>query len=158
MSLLKYFQNRGIEQKPEPTKPQSPPERISLATPPICHRVPGKPGLSNALDAARSAVDLAKSGYLGTAVERIEAQLQMYPDDFGLLMELAEVQALHCGNILTAEKIVTRIENNFRYEKSQREEAIARLKVWRERVEKTRFRNGFGAADAPANPESVSPV
>ena len=99
------FARRSIDEwshaKPKPEKIAAPPESID---------------------------ELLAQGYLGTVIEILEQKIKEQPGDFDLRIKLAEVHALHCGNIHQAVKIVQRIEalpasirNKFSMQKSNSE-------------------------------------
>lgn len=117
-----------------PTPNINPGARISLSAPPICRQPANHLTPASSREIRETAVHLATSGYLGTAVEHIERQLRRDPESFEMLMELAHIQAIHCGNIGIAEKIVTRIENNFAFPEEQRQQAVDQLRVWRDKA------------------------
>lgn len=70
----------------------------------------GKPKLEK-VDAPPESIDeMLAQGYLGTTIEILEQKIEEQPGDFDSWIKLAEVHALHCGNIQRAEKIVRQIE------------------------------------------------
>ncbi len=79
----------------------------------------------------RSVDDLLAQGSLGTAVEILEAQLKARPDVFELQLKLAEVHAVHCKNVLRAEKIIARLERSSKFSPEQIVLARTRLTEWR---------------------------
>jgi tetratricopeptide (TPR) repeat protein len=79
----------------------------------------------------RSVDELLAQGNLGTAVERLEEQLRTRPDDFELLLKLAEIHAVHCHNVMRAEKIIGRLERMSKASPQQIAQARAKLEEWR---------------------------
>ena len=75
--------------------------------------------------------DLLAQGSLGTAVELLEAQIKARPDDFALQLKLAEVHAVHCKNVMRAEKLIGRLERASNASPQQIELARAKLEEWR---------------------------
>jgi thioredoxin-like negative regulator of GroEL len=77
----------------------------------------------------KSVDDLLAQGFLGSAIERLEAQIKAQPQDFDLQLKLAEVYAVKCRNLPRAEKIIRQLEPNF--SPQQIESARAKLADWR---------------------------
>jgi len=75
--------------------------------------------------------ELLAAGHLGTAVEMLEQKLAAQPDDFDLLLKLAEAHGRHSGNLHRAEKIVWKIESHSAFSPEQIALAKARLAEWR---------------------------
>jgi tetratricopeptide (TPR) repeat protein len=76
--------------------------------------------------------ELLACGYLGTAIEILERKIKEQPNDFDLLMKLAEVHGLYCGNIHRAEKMIQKIEGERVFSPEQIQIAKVKLKEWRE--------------------------
>ncbi len=76
---------------------------------------------------------------LGTAVEVLERKLREQPADYETWVKLAEVYALHCGNVERAAIIIRRMEINPAFTPEQNKAAATQLKKWRE----ARQRPGF---------------
>jgi hypothetical protein len=86
--------------------------------------------------------DLLAQGSYGTAVETLKAQIEALkeqnrtqsdkpqPDAFDLQLKLAEVYALHCKNLLSAEKIVRQMELTSSVNPQQIALARAKLAEW----------------------------
>ena len=92
----------------------------------------GRRKTSPAGDVPPESVDeLLAAGHLGTAVETLERKLAAQPDDFDLLLKLAEAHGLHSGNLHRAEKIVWKIESHSAFSPEQIALAKARLAEWR---------------------------
>ena len=68
----------------------------------------------------------------GSALERLERQIEERPDDFDLWLKLAEVHAVHCGNVSRAEKIFRMARAENRFSAAQLAVAADKLKEWRE--------------------------
>jgi hypothetical protein len=81
--------------------------------------------------AAVSVDELIANGCLGTAIERLEEELKERPNDFDLWLKLAEAQAVHCGNLSRAGKIVERLKTNPAFTSEQVQQAQAKLKEWK---------------------------
>ena len=63
------------------------------------------------VDAPPESIDeLLVRGCLGTVIEVLEQKIKEQAGDFDLRIKLAEVHALHCGNVHQAGKIVQKIE------------------------------------------------
>lgn len=73
---------------------------------------------------------LARSSY-GMAVEQLENQLRAKPGDFDLQLKLAEIHAVHCKNLPTAEKIIRRLEHAPTTTTEQGALARAKVAEWR---------------------------
>jgi hypothetical protein len=76
--------------------------------------------------------DLLKLGFFGTAIERLETQIQEQPQDYDLRLKLMEVHGARCGNFPRAEKILQQIEANQRFTSEQIQQAKIKLREWRE--------------------------
>jgi|SRR5665213_1170511 len=75
--------------------------------------------------------ELLAQGFFGTAIERLEEQIETQPQDFDLWLKLAEVHAVRCKNFQRAEKIVQQMETGSSFSLQQIESARATLKAWR---------------------------
>ena len=78
----------------------------------------------------QSVDDLLAQGSYGTAVEMLKGQIKTQPDAFDLQLKLAEVYALHCKNLLSAEKIVRQMERTSNVNPEQIALARAKLAEW----------------------------
>ena len=85
---------------------------------------------------AESVDGLLAQGFVGSAVELLERQIQAQPQNFELQLKLAGVYAVNCKNLPRAEKIIRQMERNF--SPPQIESAQAKLADWRVASE-TRF-------------------
>lgn len=87
---------------------------------------------TTAAPTADSPAELLAQKSFGSAIELLEQKIASCPDDFELRLKLAEVHAIHCGNVSRAEKIfkVARAEN--RFSAGQLAMAANKLKEWRE--------------------------
>lgn len=74
---------------------------------------------------------LLAAGSLGSAVELLEHQIKVRPMDWGLQLKLAEVYAVHCRDLVRAEKIVQRLEQQPGFGTDQTTFARAKLEQWR---------------------------
>jgi len=84
------------------------------------------------VDAPPESIDeLLAQGYLGTVIEILEQKIKEQPGDFDLRIKLAEVHALHCGNIHQAVKIVQKIEAHPGFNPEQLQHAKIKLGEWR---------------------------
>jgi len=81
--------------------------------------------------APQSLDELLAQGFVGSAVEQLEAQIKSDPDNFTLQFRLAEVYAIHCKNLQGAEKIVRQITLGRRFTPEQISSAQAKLTEWR---------------------------
>jgi lipopolysaccharide biosynthesis regulator YciM len=75
--------------------------------------------------------ELLAGGGFGTAIEILEEQLRLRPDDFDLRLKLAEVYGRHCGNLHRAEKIIREIETHAGFSPEQIQAARKSLQDWR---------------------------
>jgi tetratricopeptide (TPR) repeat protein len=82
---------------------------------------------------AESVDDFLAQGSFGTAIEMLEEQIKAQPADFELQLKLAEVHAVHCRNLLRAEKIVRQIELAAKFSPQQIATAQAKFKEWHAR-------------------------
>jgi thioredoxin-like negative regulator of GroEL len=80
---------------------------------------------------AVSVAELLADGRFGTAIEILEAQIQLQPDDFDLRLKLAEAYGRYCGNVDHAEKIVREIETTAGFSPAQVQQARNQLQAWR---------------------------
>jgi hypothetical protein len=71
--------------------------------------------------------DLLAHGAFGTAIERLEEEIILQPQNFELRVKLAEVHAVHCNNVQRAEKIVRQMELD--PDLNQQQIAVARMKL-----------------------------
>jgi hypothetical protein len=69
-------------------------------------------------------------GSFGTAIEMLEEQIGTQPGDFELQLKLAEVYAVHCKNMMRAEKIIGQIERSAKFSPQQIATARVKLKEW----------------------------
>jgi hypothetical protein len=75
--------------------------------------------------------ELLAQGSLGTAVERLEAQIREEPGNLRLRLRLAEVYAINCENLVRAEKIIFQIIHTPGVPADITSYAQARLEEWR---------------------------
>ncbi len=87
---------------------------------------------SAAAPKAVSLEELLAQKSFGSAVELLERQIEVSPDDFDLRLKLAEVQAVHCANVARAEKIFRQATAENRFSAAQAAVAAGKLKEWRE--------------------------
>jgi tetratricopeptide (TPR) repeat protein len=80
---------------------------------------------------SKSVDELLNSGYLGRAIEMLEQKTAAQPGNFELWIKFAEVQAVYCGNVHRADKIVQQIESNSGFSAKQIQAAKAKLQEWR---------------------------
>jgi hypothetical protein len=76
--------------------------------------------------------ELLAHGFIGTAIETLEEQVEARPEDFDLQLKLAELFACHASNLTAAERIINQMETRFSPE--QRQLAIAKLRQWQQQV------------------------
>jgi hypothetical protein len=96
-----------------------------------------KPPAEEPFDLATVAALLAQ-GSLGLAVEKLEHQAVVQPDDFDVQLKLAEVYAVRLDNIIRAERIVRRLEHSAKFQPEQIGLAQSKLKEWWALVESNR--------------------
>jgi hypothetical protein len=89
-----------------------------------------------------SAAELLAGGYLGTAIEVLEARLKEQPGDFGAWLSLAEAYGHYCRNPKRAGEIVADMEASARFTSEQISQAQTKLGEWRA------AENGFPGAKA----------
>jgi tetratricopeptide (TPR) repeat protein len=118
---------RALEQQPH-----IPPGHIDYAQRSIHDWGREEPAPEAAVALPESVDELLECGYLGTAMEILEQKVAEQPEDFDLLLKLAEVHGLHCGNVHRAEKIVRKIETNRSFSAEQVQIAKTKLTEWRE--------------------------
>jgi tetratricopeptide (TPR) repeat protein len=87
---------------------------------------------SEAVVLPESVDELLAQKFFGTAVEKLERKIKEQPQDFDLLMKLAEIHAIQLANFPRAEKIVQLLETDQNFSAAQIASARARLKEWRE--------------------------
>ena len=68
----------------------------------------------------------------GSAIERLEKDIQAQPGDFNLRLKLAEIFALNCDDLAGAAKIIQRLEAGKFFTAEQLAVAAGKLKEWRE--------------------------
>jgi hypothetical protein len=74
---------------------------------------------------------LLAAGSLGSAVELLEREIKQRPMDWKLQLNLAEVYAVHCGDMTRAEKIVNRLEQQPGFGADHTTYVRAKLEEWR---------------------------
>jgi tetratricopeptide (TPR) repeat protein len=79
-----------------------------------------------------SADDLLAQGFLGSAIELLEAHIREQPTDLGLRLKLAEIHARRCSNLPRAEKLIRDLASEKIFSAEQLAAAKAQLKEWRE--------------------------
>jgi tetratricopeptide (TPR) repeat protein len=77
---------------------------------------------------AGSVDELMAQGFIGTAIEMLEEQVEAQPENFDLQLKLAEFYARQASNLSAAERIVGQMDGKFSPEQLQI--AQARLKEW----------------------------
>jgi tetratricopeptide (TPR) repeat protein len=70
---------------------------------------------------------------LGSAIELLKKQAEAEPENFDLWLRYAEAHGNHCGNTLSAEKIIQRMERSGHFKKAQMKKAHNQLKRWRKK-------------------------
>ena len=75
--------------------------------------------------------DLLMQGNLGTAVRILETQVKDHPGNFELQLKLAETYAVHCNNMLKAEKMIRRLELASSFSPQQISQAWRKVEEWR---------------------------
>jgi tetratricopeptide (TPR) repeat protein len=112
-------------------QPHVSPNHVEFARRSIDEWSQGKPKPEK-VDAPPESIDeMLAQGYLGTVIEILEQKIEEQPGDFDLWIKLAEVHALHCGNIHRAEKIVRQIETSPGFTPEQAQNARTKLGEWR---------------------------
>lgn len=92
----------------------------------------GKVKIEHRAEALPESVDeLLAAGYLGTAIEMVEREVQEQPNNFDAQLRLAGIHALNSHDIHRAEKIIKKIEMNQVFSPEQVEMAKAKLAAWR---------------------------
>ena len=86
--------------------------------------------------AQASVEDLLAGGYLGTAIELLERQIQAEPNRFELRLKLLEAHAVHCGNFNRADTLLNRLRHHSSFTPAQIQTARAQLQQWREQQQK----------------------
>jgi tetratricopeptide (TPR) repeat protein len=112
-------------------QPHIPPAHLEYARRSIVEWAQRKPAPA-AAPLPESVEELLAGGYVGTAIEMLERQLEQQPGDFDLWLKLAEAHGRHAGNVRRAEKIIQKIESRRGFSAEQIQLAKARLKEWRE--------------------------
>ena len=79
---------------------------------------------------AESVDEFLAQGSYGTAIEMLEGRINAQPEDFELQLKLAEVYAVHCKNLMRAEKIISQIERSAKFSPQQIATARAKFKEW----------------------------
>jgi tetratricopeptide (TPR) repeat protein len=75
---------------------------------------------------AASIDELVSHGFIGTAIETLEEQVEAKPEDFDLQLKLAGLYARHANNIPAAERVVRQMQNRFSPEQLE----LARAQLW----------------------------
>lgn len=86
---------------------------------------------------SQSIDELLAQGSLGTAVERLLAQIREEPRNLRLRLRLAEVYAVNCENLVKAEKIIFQIIHSPGVSADITSYAQARLEEWRAKANAT---------------------
>jgi len=76
--------------------------------------------------------EMLARGYFGTVIENLEQKIAEQPQDFDLRLKLAEVYAIHCGDLSRAEKIGREIDTLGHFSPEQVQHARTRIREWRE--------------------------
>jgi tetratricopeptide (TPR) repeat protein len=79
-----------------------------------------------------SADGLIAAGYLGSAIEKAESVAKEQSGNLEAQLRVAEIYALHAGDIHRAERIVKKIGEDPAFDTEQVEAARTRLQEWRE--------------------------
>lgn len=74
--------------------------------------------------------NLLAGNFIGSAVERLDAGLEKWPDDFEGWMLLARVQTQRCHSATSAERVVAHIRLSPQFTPEQKSEAAKRLREW----------------------------
>jgi hypothetical protein len=107
-------------------QPAAPIESVSVGR---AAAVPTEPTKPAPFDLAE--VDqLLTAGSLGSAVELLEAQIKTQPTDWKLQLKLAEVYAVHCHDMVRAQKITGRLEQNAAFTADHVAMVRAKLEEW----------------------------
>ena len=80
--------------------------------------------------------DLLMQGNLGTAVRILETQVKDHPGNFELQLKLAETYAVHCNNMLKAEKMIRRFELSSGFSPQKISQAWLKVEEWRRTSER----------------------
>ena len=83
----------------------------------------------------KSVDELLAEGSLGSAVELLESELRAQPGNFKVQLKLAEVYAVHCKNLVKAEKIIRQLEQSSKLDPQLAAMARAKLGEWHTAVE-----------------------
>ena len=76
---------------------------------------------------------------LGSAIELLKEQAEAEPENFDLWLRYAEAHGNHCGNALSAEKIIQRMDRSGHFKKAQMRKANSHLKKWWKKHPTRRF-------------------
>jgi tetratricopeptide (TPR) repeat protein len=87
---------------------------------------------TTAAASSESVNDLLAQGFLGSAIELLEAHIREQPTDLDLRLKLAEIHARRCSNLPRAEKLIRALASEKIFSLEQLEIAQAQLKEWRE--------------------------
>jgi len=70
---------------------------------------------------------------LGTAIDLLKEQAEAAPENFDLWLRYAEAHGNHCGNPMSAEKIIQRMDRSGHFKKVQMKKAHNHLGKWRKK-------------------------
>lgn len=74
--------------------------------------------------------ELLKKGQLGTAIETLEREANLQPNNFEVWLKLAEAYGHHCCNLRRARSIVAEMERNTAFSPAQVQRAKSKLREW----------------------------
>jgi hypothetical protein len=97
---------------------------------------PAEPDTSGVQDRAQK---LLLERRLGSAIELLKEQAEAEPKNFDLWLRYAEAHGNHCGNTMSAEKIIQRMDRSGHFKKAQMRKANNQLKKWRKKHPNRQF-------------------
>jgi tetratricopeptide (TPR) repeat protein len=92
---------------------------------------PSAPATEAVIENTASPDELLAAGYLGTAIELLENKTRAHPDDFESWLKLAEAHGYYSRSLITATKVVEKIERNPAFNEEQIQLAKAKLREWK---------------------------
>ena len=94
---------------------------------------PAKLKVASVAEANSGSVDdLLAQGFLGSAIELLEAHIREQPTDLVLRLKLAEIHVRRCSNLPRAEKLIRQLASEKIFSAEQLAASQAQLKEWRE--------------------------
>lgn len=124
------FQNNRMPAPPKSTDP------LEIYLDRVKQNQPAPPDTSGVQDKVEK---LLLERRLGSAIELLKEQAEADPENFDLWLRYAEAHGNHCGNTLSAEKIIQRMDRSGHFKKPQMRKAINHLKKWRKKHPTRRF-------------------